>query len=68
LVVLVYAHPLKVLQIDQFIDAIQQVVNLANAFGGSYSSTDMVFNPGGSDEDGKTEERTNKKPKKEKDI
>ena len=71
LVISVYTHPLKELQSDQFVDAMQQVVTLADTFGSSYSSTGVIFNPGGAEEkadeekDNK-EERTNKKPKKEK--
>lgn len=64
LVISVYTHPLKELQKDQFIDAMQQVVNLADTFGGSYSSTDVIFNPGSQEEDSDSkEDRTNKKPK-----
>jgi len=65
LVITVYTHPLKELQTDQFVDAMQQVVNLANTFGGSYSSTSVIFNPGGTEEDEQKdpkEDRTNKKP------
>jgi len=55
------------LQNDQFVDAMSQVVSLANTFGGSYSSTDVIFNTGGDDEEKSEEEqkkeRTNKKPK-----
>ena len=39
----VYAHPLKELTELQVIDAIQQVYAAALTFGGSYSSTDLVF-------------------------
>ncbi|MDC6366997.1 MULTISPECIES: hypothetical protein [Flavobacteriaceae] len=39
----VYTHPLKELSEAQVIDAIQQVYAAAITFGGSYSSTDMVF-------------------------
>ena len=64
LVISVYTHPLKELQKDQFIDAIKQVVNLADTFGGSYSSTDVIFNPGGNNENQNSKEgRINKKPK-----
>lgn len=70
LVITVYTHPLKELQSDQFIDAMRQVVTLADTFGGSYSSTGVIFNPGGtegkSDGDNK-EDRTNKKPEGKKD-
>lgn len=43
----VYAHPLKELSEAQVIDAIQQVYAAALTFGGSYSSTNLVF-PGNS--------------------
>ena len=43
----VYAHPLRELSEPQVVDAIQQVYAAAITFGGSYSSTDMVF-PGNS--------------------
>lgn len=65
LVITVYTHPLKELQSEQFIDAMQQVVTLADTFGGSYSSTSVIFNPGGEaseDEKDTKEDRTNKKP------
>ncbi len=62
LVITVYTHPLKELQADQFIDAMRQVVTLADTFGDSYSSTSVIFNPGESEENSK-EDRTNKKPK-----
>lgn len=39
----VYAHPLKELSEAQVVDAIQQVYAAALTFGGSYSSTDLVF-------------------------
>ena len=39
----VYAHPLKELNEAQVVDAIQQVYAAALTFGGSYSSTDLVF-------------------------
>lgn len=66
LVITVYTHPLKELQTEQFIDAMRQVVTLADTFGGSYSSTGVIFNPGGSEtetEEDLKEDRTNKKPK-----
>lgn len=50
----VYTHPLKELSQAQVIDAIQQVYAAALTFGGSYSSTNLVF-PG----------NTNKKEKPE---
>lgn len=39
----VFTHPLKELTEFQLIDAMQQVVILANTFGTSYQSTDMIF-------------------------
>lgn len=70
-VISVYTHPLHQLQEDQLIDAMQQVVTLANTFGTSYSSTDLIFGGGpgkerpGVEED-KPKERLNKKPSKNK--
>ena len=62
----VYTHPLRELTREQFIDAMQQVVNLANNFGGSYSSTELIFSPGTETEEEKKEQekekRLNKKP------
>jgi len=39
----VFTHPLKELQDHQFVDALQQVVNLANNYGTTFTSTDFVF-------------------------
>ncbi len=39
----VYAHPLRELSEAQVVDAIQQVYAAALTFGGSYSSTNLVF-------------------------
>lgn len=39
----VFTHPLAELQEDQFKDTLLQVVTLANNFGTSYSSTDLIF-------------------------
>ncbi len=65
-VISVYTHPLKELTDDQFTDALQQVTVLADTFGTSYSSTDLIF--GGqnekSEEQLKKEERLNKSPSK----
>lgn len=58
----VYTHPLKELTEDQFINAMQQVVILANTFGTSYQSTDMIF--GGEQES--EEPKINQSPVKEK--
>ena len=42
----VYTHPLKELTREQFIDAMQQVVVLANTYGSTYTSTNMIFGGG----------------------
>lgn len=39
----VFTHPLAELTVEQLKDAMQQVVNLSQNFGGSYTSTDFVF-------------------------
>ncbi len=38
-----FTHPLQELTVEQFKDALRQVATLANRYGGSYSSTDLVF-------------------------
>ena len=38
-----YIHPLGQLSKSQFLDGLKQVVTLANNFGKSYSSSDLVF-------------------------
>ena len=58
----VYTHPLKELTDPQFVDAMQQVVILANTFGTSYQSTDIIFGGGQETE----EPKINQSPKKEK--
>ncbi|GJM31057.1 MAG: hypothetical protein DHS20C18_00580 [Saprospiraceae bacterium] len=63
-VISVFTHPLKELSSFQFIDALQQVVNLANNFGTTFSSTDLIFGSGGDDAD--AEKRINKSPSKKK--
>ncbi len=64
-VVTVFTHPLKELTEEQFIDALRQVVILADTFGTTYNSTDMIFNPGQEEEQPEdTKDRVNKKPKK----
>ena len=63
-VISVYTHPLKELQEDQFIDALQQVVTLADTFGTTYSSTGLVFAPESSgEEEPEDDKRINQKPK-----
>ncbi len=65
-VISVYTHPLRELTRDQFVDAMGQVVNLAQNFGTTYSSTSLIFGGGENKmektEEQKKEERTNKKP------
>ncbi|MEP1095094.1 MAG: hypothetical protein ABJG78_08290 [Cyclobacteriaceae bacterium] len=39
----VFTHPLEELTTPQFKDALDQVVTLSENFGGTYTSTDMVF-------------------------
>ncbi len=39
----VFTHPLGELQKDQFIDAVKQVVTLAEQYGTTYTSSDLVF-------------------------
>lgn len=41
-----FIHPLSSLSEEQFLDGVQQVVALAENYGGSYSSTDLVFQGG----------------------
>ena len=38
-----YIHPLRQLNDDQFLDGLDQVVTLADNFGTSFSSSDLVF-------------------------
>ena len=42
----VYIHPLSPLTEAQFIDGVSQVVTLAENYGSSYTSTDLVFGGG----------------------
>ncbi len=39
----VFAHPLAELSERQFLDAVEQVINLVSNYGSTYSSTDLVF-------------------------
>lgn len=41
-----YTHPLKELTKEQFMDALRQVVTLADTYGTTYTSTNMVFGNG----------------------
>jgi len=69
-IVSVYTHPLKELTPDQLKEALAQVVILANNFGGSYSSTDLLFGLGESQEEvplpseKDSDKRVNQKPTK----
>ena len=38
-----FIHPLQELSVDQFVDALKQVVTLSKNFGTSYSSGNLVF-------------------------
>lgn len=41
-----FTHPLQELTVEQFKDALKQVATLADRYGDSYSSTDLVFGGG----------------------
>jgi len=45
-----FTHPLNELTDAQFVDALQQVVTLANNFGTTYRSTDLLFGGSGQQE------------------
>jgi len=65
-VVSVFTHPLKELTAFQLIDAMDQVVLLANNFGTSYSSTELIFAIQEQDTTAhSSQKRINQKPKKE---
>ena len=49
----VFVHPLRELSDEQVIDAVKQVYTAARTFGGSYSSTNLVF-PGNTKKKEKT--------------
>lgn len=63
-VISVFTHPLKELSETQLVDALSQVAVLANNFGTTYSSTDLLFGV----ETEESEKRVNESPsgKKEK--
>ena len=44
-VISVFTHPLRELSESQLLDALRQVVNLADNFGSTYSSTGLIFAP-----------------------
>lgn len=61
-VVSVFTHPLAELTKKQLIDALRQVVTLADTFGTSYSSSNLIFGKEGQ----KNEKRINVSPSREK--
>ncbi|MEO0341270.1 MAG: hypothetical protein AAF242_18925 [Bacteroidota bacterium] len=60
-VISIFTHPLKELTEWQFVDALSQVAKLAENFGTTYSSTDLIF---GGQEDKIEQKRLNKSPSK----
>ena len=52
-IVSVYTHPLRELTEGQLLDAMSQVAKLAETYGSTYSSTDLIF--GGEEEEEKEE-------------
>lgn len=62
LVISTFTHPLKELTEQQLLDALSQVVNLANTFGTSYSSTELIF--GAPEEERRKDKRVNESPTK----
>lgn len=63
-VISVFTHPLKELNNTQLIDALGQVAILANNYGTTYSSTDLIFGAGVIEEE--QEKRINESPSKKK--
>lgn len=66
IVVSLFTHPLGELTEPQFVDALYQVVNLANTFGTTYSSTGLIFGGGQEEEEEDSEKRINQSPSKTK--
>lgn len=62
-VISTFTHPLQELTEEQLVDAMKQVVSLADTFGTTYSSTEFIF---GGQEAPPEEKRLNKSPSKEK--
>lgn len=60
-VISIYNHPLKELTETQLIDALMQVAKLADNFGTTYSSTDLIF---GGKQDKIEQKRLNQSPSK----
>lgn len=63
-VVSLFTHPLRELTKPQLIDAMYQVANLANSYGTTFSSTELIFGGGAEGED--EEKRINQSPRKSK--
>lgn len=65
-VVSLFTHPLAELTPDQFKDAVKQVAVAGQNFGTTYSSTDLIFGGGNTDENSssKKDKKVNQKPKK----
>ncbi|MEO1513583.1 MAG: type III secretion system chaperone [Bacteroidota bacterium] len=63
-VISVFTHPLGELTDEQFVDALRQVATLAENYGTTYSSTDLIFAPGTEEPKDEEEKRINKKPSK----
>ncbi len=60
-VVSVFTHPLRELSRKQLLDAIDQVVQLSETFGTTYSSTDLYFGEPRPEEQLKEEQKTEKR-------
>lgn len=60
-VISIFTHPLKELTKSQLIDALSQVAKLADNFGTTYSSTDLIF---GGKQDKIEQRRLNQSPSK----
>lgn len=60
-IISVYTHPLKELSESQLVDALSQVAVLANNFGSTYSSTDLIFSI---DTEKENQKRVNESPSK----
>lgn len=64
-VVSLFTHPLKELTDHQFKDAVKQVAAAAENFGTTYSSTDLIFGGGTTEEmPAEKDKKVNQKPKK----
>lgn len=63
-IISVFTHPLKELSEKQLIDALSQVAVLANNFGTTYSSTDLIFGTDTEAQDKRVNESPSKKREK----